>query len=65
MPLSFFSRHSPSSRSSTPPLLYIQPIWATLLGWAVFDHLPGRWAVLGMRIVGAAGLSLFWRGARL
>jgi len=48
------------------PLLYIQLIWATLLGWAVFDHLPDFWAVVGMAIIGTSGLALFWSasGAR-
>lgn len=48
------------------PLLYIQLIWATLLGWSVFDHLPDFWAVVGMAIIGASGLALFWSasGAR-
>lgn len=47
--------------SSLSPLLYVQLIWATLLGWWVFDHLPDFWAVLGMLIIGVSGLSLVLR----
>jgi drug/metabolite transporter (DMT)-like permease len=44
--------------STLSPLLYVQLIWATLLGWSIFDHLPDPWAVLGMLIIGACGLNL-------
>lgn len=47
--------------SSLSPLLYVQLIWATLLGWWVFDHLPDFWTVLGMLIIGVSGLSLVLR----
>lgn len=50
--------------SSLSPLLYVQLIWATLLGAWLFGHLPDRWAIAGMAIIGAAGLGLFWQGAR-
>lgn len=49
-------REAPAS--TLAPLLYVQLIWATLLGWLVFAHLPDRWAVLGMLVVGASGLWL-------
>lgn len=49
-------REAPAS--TLAPLLYVQLIWATLLGWLVFAHLPDRWAVLGILIVGASGLWL-------
>ena len=44
--------------STLAPLLYVQLIWATLLGWLVFHHLPDVWAVLGMGVIGASGLWL-------
>ena len=47
---------SPASR--LVPLLYIQIVWATLLGWLVFGHLPDRLSILGMLVIGAAGLAL-------
>lgn len=47
---------SPASRLA--PLLYIQIVWATLLGWMVFGHLPDRISILGMLVIGSAGLAL-------
>ena len=44
--------------STLSPLLYIQLIWATLLGWLVFGHLPDMLTFTGMLIIGASGLSL-------
>lgn len=55
-------REAPAS--TLAPLLYVQLIWATLLGWLVFAHLPDRWAVLGMLVVGASGLWLALAGRR-
>lgn len=49
-------REAPAS--TLAPLLYVQLIWATLLGWLVFSHLPDFLAIVGMCIIGAAGLSL-------
>jgi drug/metabolite transporter (DMT)-like permease len=49
-------REAPAS--TLAPLLYVQLIWATLLGWLVFHHLPDVWAVLGMGVIGASGLWL-------
>lgn len=40
------------------PLLYVQLVWATLLGWLVFAQLPDALTTAGMLIIGAAGLSL-------
>jgi drug/metabolite transporter (DMT)-like permease len=40
------------------PLLYVQLIWATALGWLVFAHLPDAYALAGMAVIGASGLSL-------
>ena len=47
---------SPASRLA--PLLYIQIVWAMLFGWMIFGHFPDRTSILGMLIIGAAGLSL-------
>lgn len=48
-------RHAAASVLS--PLLYVQLIWATLLGWIFFDQLPDRISVLGMMII--VGSSAF------
>jgi drug/metabolite transporter (DMT)-like permease len=52
-------RHAPASTLS--PLLYVQLIWATLLGWAVFGALPDAMAAAGMAIIAGAGLLLAWQ----
>lgn len=44
--------------STLSPLLYVQLIWATLLGWLVFAHLPDLPAIVGMLVIGASGLML-------
>ena len=49
-------RDTPASILS--PLLYVQLIWATTLGWLVFGHLPDLQATVGMLVIGLAGLSL-------
>lgn len=40
------------------PLMYVQLVWVTLLGWLVFSHLPDQISTIGMLIIGLAGLSL-------
>jgi drug/metabolite transporter (DMT)-like permease len=49
-------RRAPASVLS--PFLYVQLIWATLLGWLVFDHLPDMWSVAGMIVIAASGLAV-------
>ena len=49
-------RDTPASTLS--PLLYVQLIWALLLGWLVFDQLPDQLAAVGMLIIGLSGVSL-------
>jgi drug/metabolite transporter (DMT)-like permease len=40
------------------PLAYLQIVWATSYGYAIFGQLPDRWSALGMAIVVASGLWL-------
>ena len=49
-------RNAPVSVLS--PVIYAQLVWATLLGWAVFDHAPDGWAVSGMFLIAASGMAL-------
>jgi drug/metabolite transporter (DMT)-like permease len=44
--------------SALSPLLYVQLIWATLLGWIVFGHLADLLTTTGMLIIGGSSLSL-------
>ena len=53
-----------TSASLLAPLIYTQLVWATLLGWLVFDHFPDLLTVVGMLIIGASGLSLAIRWRR-
>jgi len=49
-------RHAPASTLS--PLLYVQLIWATLLGWLVFDHWPDMLTLFGMAVIALASLAI-------
>ncbi len=49
-------RHAPATTLS--PLLYVQLIWATLLGWLVFGHWPDAMTLAGMAIIAASSISL-------
>lgn len=40
------------------PVLYIQLIWAALLGWVIFDSTPDHMSILGMSIVAGSGLLI-------
>lgn len=58
-------RHAPATTLS--PLLYVQLIWATLLGWLVFDHWPDGMTLAGMAVIAAssAALALLQRRGRV
>jgi drug/metabolite transporter (DMT)-like permease len=40
------------------PFTYLQLVWATLYGWAIFGQLPDRWSALGMTVIVASGALL-------
>ena len=40
------------------PFTYVQMIWATAYGWAIFDHLPDRLSTFGMAVIVASGVAL-------
>jgi drug/metabolite transporter (DMT)-like permease len=40
------------------PFAYLQLVWATLYGFAIFGQLPDRWSALGMAIIVASGVGL-------
>ena len=58
-----------ASRYASPPVIapleYTGLIWAVLFGWALFNELPGRWTVLGMCLIAAAGIFVVYREASL
>ena len=47
-------RHAPASVIA--PLNYLQLLWAGLLGWLVFGHVPDATSLLGMAIVAGSGV---------
>ena len=51
--------------SSVIVMDYSSLIWATLLGWCVFERLPPAATWLGAPLIIAAGLIIAWREHRL
>ncbi len=43
------------------PIDYVSLIWATLLGWWLFDTLPSTTTWLGAPLIVASGLCIIWR----
>lgn len=46
------------------PLNYVQVVWAGLLGWLVFGHVPDRVTILGMCVIAASGAIVAFRPRR-
>lgn len=40
------------------PFTYVQMVWATLYGWAIFGQLPDGLSALGMAVIVASGVAL-------
>jgi drug/metabolite transporter (DMT)-like permease len=55
-------RHAPASLIA--PLNYFQLVWAGLLGWLVFGHVPDATSLLGMAIVAGSGVLVALRTRR-
>ena len=49
-------REAPASLLA--PLNYLQLLWAGLLGWLVFGHVPDRVSAIGMLIIAASGVLI-------
>lgn len=47
-----------ASAAVIAPLSYVHLIWAGLLGWVVFDHIPDPLATLGILLIAASSASL-------
>jgi drug/metabolite transporter (DMT)-like permease len=43
------------------PLNYVQLLWAGLLGWIVFDHVPDATTILGLFVVAGAGALIAFK----
>lgn len=47
------------ARASTlSPFLYAQLVWATLLGWLVYGHLPDHTSLIGIAIIASSSLLM-------
>jgi drug/metabolite transporter (DMT)-like permease len=47
-----------AAASFLSPFLYVQLIWAMLLGWTFFGHLPDLLSLLGMAVIVGSSLSI-------
>jgi drug/metabolite transporter (DMT)-like permease len=50
--------------SGLTPFTYLQIVFATLFGWALFGQFPDGAALAGMAIIGGSGLLLAWHERR-
>lgn len=60
----FTAAYRKTSASRLAPLMYAQLVWAALLGWLVFGHVPDSISVIGMGIVTACGVTAALRTHR-
>jgi drug/metabolite transporter (DMT)-like permease len=49
-------RHAPASLLA--PMSYLQLLWAGMLGWIAFGHVPDGLSILGMCVVAASGVMI-------
>ena len=50
--------------ATVTPFNYLGLVWATLLGFILFSHLPDGWTLLGAAIIVVSGLYIFHREHR-
>lgn len=55
-------RHAPASQLA--PINYLHILWVGLLGWLLFSHVPDRLTLLGMLLVGCAGVVVAFNSSR-
>lgn len=59
----FTAAHRFASSSVLAPINYLHLVWAGILGWLVFGHVPEALTIIGMAIVAAAGVLVALRSA--
>jgi drug/metabolite transporter (DMT)-like permease len=59
----FTAAHRFAPSSVLAPINYLHLVWAGVLGWLVFGHVPEALSILGMAIVAAAGIAVALRSA--
>ena len=57
----FTAAYREAPASLLAPANYMHIAWAVLLGWVIYDHVPDRWALLGMALIAVAGASIALR----
>lgn len=60
----FTAAYRQAPASVLAPINYFQLVWAGLLGWVVFGHVPDGATLLGMGVVAASGAMVALRSAR-
>lgn len=60
----FTSAYRFAEASLLAPVGYVHLVWATMLGWLVFGHVPDLLTVMGMLVVMVAGLLVAFRSLR-
>ena len=44
--------------SALSPFTYMQLVFATIIGWAIFGNFPDAWTIAGMIVIGGSGLLI-------
>lgn len=52
-------RHAPASLLA--PMNYLQLLWAGLLGWIVFNHVPDALSIIGMCVITVSGAMIAFK----
>jgi len=60
----FTAAYRYAEASLLAPVGYVHLVWATMLGWLVFGHMPDGLTILGMLVVIAAGVLVAFRSLR-
>lgn len=60
----FTAAYRQASASVLAPLMYMQLLWAGLLGWLVFGHVPDSLSILGMIVVAGCGVAVALKSHR-
>lgn len=54
----FTAAHRSAPASLLAPVMYVQLMWASLLGWLVFNHVPAQISIVGMCVVAVSGAAV-------
>ena len=54
----FTAAYRKAEASALASLVYVQLLWAGLLGWLVFGHIPDGMSILGMTVVAVCGAAV-------